>query len=213
VADPRFEAAIAAIDAANAEDPNMVVVDGEPGPKELVHGRMMDAWVRRLDPDADDLALLAARAHHLRRWTSPRADHPDGRSGYLRWRTAARKRHASEVSDLLRSCGYHEDEIERVARIVRKENLGTDPVVQTHEDALCLVFLETQLDDLTEQLGADKTVDVLRKSIAKMGAAGLDAASGLELSELGRSVFERALSPVGPASAEPSGQTDSNGVL
>jgi len=197
VADQRFEAAIAAIDAANAEDPNLLVVGGESGPKELVHGRMMDAWVRRLDPDADDLALLAARAHHLRRWTSPRSDYPEGRSGYLRWRTAARKRHASEVSDLLASCGYDDADIERVAQIVRKEHLGTDPVVQIHEDALCLVFLETQLDDLTEQLGADKTIDVLRKSIAKMGPAGLAAASGLDLSEIGRPVFERAVSPAG----------------
>jgi hypothetical protein len=197
VADERFEAATAAIDAANAEDPNVLVVGGESGPKELVHGRMMDAWVRHLDPDADDLALLAARAHHLRRWTSPRSDYPEGRSGYLRWRTAARKRHASEVSDLLASCGYSDAQIERVAQIVRKEHLGTDPVVQIHEDALCLVFLETQLDDLTEQLGADKTVEVLRKSIAKMGPAGLEAASNVQLSELGRPVFERAVSPSG----------------
>ena len=30
--------------------------------------------------------LLAARAHHLRRWELPRDSYPVGRAGYLRWR-------------------------------------------------------------------------------------------------------------------------------
>ena len=77
----RFAAAIAAIDQANADDPNRLVVDGVARPKEQAHAEMMTAWVRRLDPDADEAQLLAARAHHLRRWTLPRTDYPDGRAG------------------------------------------------------------------------------------------------------------------------------------
>src|SRR5256885_11503694 len=45
-----------------------------------------------------------------------------------------------------------------------KDGLATDPAVQTHEDALCLVFLETQLLDLADQLGDAKTIDVIRKT-------------------------------------------------
>src|SRR5690242_8086915 len=116
----RLAAALAAIDAANADDPNVLVVDGVERPKEQAHAEMMTAWVQRLDPDADDVQLLAARAHHLRRWTRPRSDYPDGRSGYLRWRTALKAQHADEVGEILAGCGYEPDEIERVQRIIRK---------------------------------------------------------------------------------------------
>jgi hypothetical protein len=177
----RLAAALAAIDEANAEDPNVLVVGDVRGPKELVHARMMTGWLDRLDPGADELQHLAARAHHFRRWTSPRSDHPAGRAGYLRWRNAARRRHADEVGELLVRHGYTEDEVVRVASIIRKQGLGIDPAVQVHEDALCLVFLQTQLTGVADRLGDDATVEVLVRTIPKMSPAGLDAAAGLSL--------------------------------
>ena len=87
----RLAAASNAIDDANAADPNAITIAGETGPKELLHGRRAAEWVSRLDPEADDVQLLAARAHHFRRWTHPRDEFPDGRAGYLRWRAAAKK--------------------------------------------------------------------------------------------------------------------------
>jgi hypothetical protein len=154
----------------------------------------MTAWVLRLDPDATDAQLLAARAHHLRRWALPRADYPEGRAGYLRWRTTLKKRHAEEVAGILREVGYDDDTIDRVQRIIRKEGLGHDRQVQVHEDALCLVFLETQLTPVAGQLGDEKTVDVLRKTARKMSAEGLAAASALPLDEVGRRLLAEALS-------------------
>ena len=74
----RFAAAIAAIDRANAADPNRLVVDGVSRPKEQAHAELMTAWVQRLDPGADEAQLLAARAHHLRRWELPRRTYPAG---------------------------------------------------------------------------------------------------------------------------------------
>lgn len=189
----RYGRAVAAIDAANAADPNELVVGDVRGPKELVHARMMTAWLDRLDPGADELRHLAARAHHLRRWTSPRSDYPEGRAGYLRWRTAARRRHAEEVGVLLAGEGYGPDEVERVRSIVRKEHLATDPAVQVHEDALCLVFLETQLAGVADQLGDDAAVDVLVKSIRKMGPAGRRAAGDLDLDPDAASLLDRAM--------------------
>src|SRR5213080_3800041 len=109
---------------------------------------MMTAWVHRLDPDATEAQLLAARAHHLRRWTIPRQSYPEGRSGYLRWRKRLKDQHAEEVVTLLVAAGYGAGDIERVQAIIRKEGLGRDPAVQVHEDALCLVFLETQALEL-----------------------------------------------------------------
>jgi hypothetical protein len=186
VSTPRFDDAIAAIDAANADDPNTIEVDGVVRPKEQAHAELMTHWVTRLDSNATDVQLLAARAHHLRRWALPRSDYPEGRSGYLRWRTDAKRRHADEVAAILRSCDYDEPTIERVQQIIRKERLRTDPVVQVHEDALCLVFLQTQLRDTAVQLGPDKAVDVLGKTVAKMSQAGRDEARQLPLDDADR---------------------------
>ncbi|MFZ4517656.1 MAG: DUF4202 domain-containing protein [Microthrixaceae bacterium] len=195
-ADPgadRYRLAGERIDAANAEDPTEVEIEGERGPKELLHGRWMVRTVLELDPDAGELQLLAARAHHLRRWTSPRTDHPEGRAGYLRWRAAARRRHAEEVRDLLGACGYTDAEAATVAAIVRKEGLGTDPAVQVHEDALCLVFLRTQLGEVSARLGEDHMVDVLVRTLPKMSDRGRAAAAGLPLDEAGRELLARAV--------------------
>ena len=106
----------------------------------------------RLDPDVDEARLLAARAHHLRRWVVPRSTYPEGRAGYLRWRRDQKRRHAEEVGAILAEVGYPTEVVERVGAIVRKEGLGSDPAVQVHEDALCLVFLETQAADVAADL-------------------------------------------------------------
>lgn len=191
--DGRLDRALAAIDAANAADPNVLVIDGVERPKEQAHAELMCEWVRKLDPGATEAQILAARAHHLRRWSLPRSDFPEGRSGYLRWRTQLKRQHADEVGEILREVGYDDEMIERVGQIVRKDRLSRDPQVQTHEDALCLVFLQTQYDDLAEQLGDDKTIDVVVKTIRKMSPAGLEAAGGLQLSDHGQELLSQAL--------------------
>ena len=190
----RLAVALAAVDAANADDPATVVVGGAERPKELTHAEMMTRWVRYLDPGCRDEQLIAARAHHLRRWAVPRDSYPRDRAGYLRWRTALQRRHAEDVGRIMRDAGYGDESIEQVQAIVRKRGLGRDPAVQVHEDALCLVFLETQLDELTTSLGdEDKMVDILRKTAAKMSPAGLEAARQLSLSPEGAELLGRAL--------------------
>lgn len=190
----RYGLAIAAIDAANADDPSSVEIRGVTAPKELAHAELMTEWVLRLDPDASEPQLLAARAHHLRRWTVPRTSYPDGRAGYLRWRTSLRKRHAAEVGVLLSQLGYDPPTIERVQAIVNKAGLGTDPAVQVHEDALCLVFLETQLAETADRLGDDKIVEVIRKTAAKMSPTALALVADLPLRDTDRALVARALS-------------------
>jgi hypothetical protein len=192
---PRFERAIAAIDAANAGDPSTIELWGEVRPKEQAHAELMTDWVGRLDPHASDAQLLAARAHHLRRWSIPRASYPDGRAGYLRWRLALRTQHAADIGRILAEVGYDQPTVERVQGIVEKRGLGrdgADPAVQVHEDALCLVFLETQLAATADQLGDDKTVEVIRKAAAKMSAAGLAQVAAIPLGEHERALVARA---------------------
>ena len=189
----RFAAAIAAIDRVNADDPEVLVVKGVARPKEQAHAEMMTEWVLRLDPAADEAQRLAARAHHLRRWALPRSDYPDGRQGYLRWRTEQKRRHADAVAAILADVGYDDAVIERVQQIVRKEGIKRDADVQTHEDALCLVFLETQFSELIERLGEEKAVEVVRKTLAKMSPAGQEVAAGLTFTPTERRVVEAAL--------------------
>ncbi|HKY14631.1 MAG TPA: DUF4202 domain-containing protein [Microthrixaceae bacterium] len=195
----RLVAAIAAIDAANAEDPIVVRVGGERGPKELVHSRRATDWLERLVEDPTEEQLIAIRAHHFRRWARPRSDFPDGRAGYLKWRTEAKKAHAVEVGELLAGVGYEPALVDRVASIIRKERLASDPAVQAHEDALCLVFLEAQLDDLAGQLGDDHTIEVLVKTMRKMSPAGLELATGIPLSEESAALLRRALEELAAA--------------
>ena len=187
---PRLSAALAAIDAANADDPHTIVVDGAARPKELAHAELMTEWVQRLDPDADDAQLVAARAHHLRRWALPRSDYPEGRAGYLRWRAAQGKRHAAAVADIATAAGYDDDFGADVSAIVAKQGLGADPRVQTHEDALCLVFLQTQLEALAEKLGDDHVAEVLAKTLVKMSPAARRIAQGLDLGERAAALLE-----------------------
>ena len=149
-----------------------------------------------LSPDCSDEQLIAARAHHLRRWAIPRDSYPRDRAGYLRWRTALQRQHAEDVAGIMRDAGYGEDSVARVQAIVRKRGLGRDPEVQTHEDALCLVFLETQFDGLIVSLDdEDKMIEILRKTAAKMSPAGLAAVQTLPLTPAGAALLGRALAP------------------
>src|SRR5438105_15164090 len=123
----RFGRAIAAIDAANGDDPH---------DKELRHSKLATKWVRRLRPDAGEALLLAARAHHIRRWAIPRASYPEGRAGYLRWRRDLQRAHADDVARILTAEGYDDATIARVQDIVRKRTLARHPEVPVLQDAL-----------------------------------------------------------------------------
>jgi len=189
-------AAFAAIDAANADDPNTIVVRGERRPKEQAHAELAVEWVRRLVPDASDALLLAARAHHVRRWDIARSSEPEGRAGYLKWKRRLQQHHADVAARVLAKSGVDAETIERVQALVKKERLRSDPDVQALEDALCLVFVETQFDSLAAQLGDDHMVDVVVKTLRKMTPAGREAALALPLDADALRIVNRALEAV-----------------
>ena len=195
----RLARAVEALDAVNAEDPNRIQIDGEFWPKELAHAELATRWVRQLRPDASDELLLAVRGHHLRRWVVPRSSSPAGREGYLRWRADLQQRHAEEVGEILLTAGYDSDTVARVGAIVRKEKLRRDIEVQTLEDALCLVFLETQYEELRSRLTAAQMEHVLRRTWRKMSTSAHELALGLPLSKEGRALVERAVTGKGSA--------------
>ena len=179
--DPRFDRAIKLIDDLNRQDPTNIKIGDEVFPRELAPSRLMTDWVLRLNPNAAPELLLAARAHHLQRWRVPRDSQPEGRRGYLRWRTGLHEFHATETARVLADAGYDDATADRVGHIIRKRDLRRNPDVQTLEDALCLVFLETGFADLRREQGDDKTADILRKTVKKMSPDAQAVALELDL--------------------------------
>jgi Domain of unknown function (DUF4202) len=180
--------ALAAIDDANREDPN--VIGGRP--RALVQGERASLWLGRLDPEASDALVLATRAHHVKRWTSARSSYPDGRAGYLRWRRDLKSVHSTTLGELLPSCGVDAAVVERARQLVSKTGPATAADAQTFEDVVCLVFLETQFEELIDKLDEQKTIDVLRKTLPKMSAAAIALAASAELHPRGRELLSRA---------------------
>jgi hypothetical protein len=193
---PTLEEGFAAIDACNVGDPNTILVRGSERPKEQAHAEMAVEWVRALVESPSDDLLLAARAHHVRRWEVARSSFDEGRAGYLRWKRTLQEHHATVAGSALASVGFSPAVVERVQSIVKKERLRSDPDVQALEDALCLVFVETQFGALADQLGEDHMVEVVVKTLRKMSSAGRSAALGLPLDEDALRIVGRALAEV-----------------
>ena len=176
----------------NAEDPTVIVIDGQERPKELAHAELVTEWVHRLDPEPSEPLLLAAQPTDLRRWTIPvPASYPAGRAGYLKWRKTLHEQHAQDVAGILERLGYDYASIARVQDLVRKRGLGKDAEVQTLEDVLCLVFIETQLRDLAARLDPDTLPGVIEKTKKKMSDRAVELALALDLTPDERALLER----------------------
>ena len=189
----RFEEAIRRFDEANSLDPNSEVANGISRPRELLYAERLTAWVSRLAPGVSETLLLAARCQHLCRWEIPRASYEMTRAGYLRWRAELKEFHARKSAEILREVGYPDEMISQVQELNRKKNLGRDPECQILEDALCLVTLEFQLDDLIRKTEAEKMVTILQKTWKKMSPQAHEEALKLAYSEEAQSLIGRAL--------------------
>jgi len=168
----RYDSVIAAIDTANAADPNSIEVDGQRQPAELVYGRRMSATLTRMAPTASEPLRIAARGQHIERWRSPRKSYPDGRAGYLKWRKDLKDVHAQRLGEIMADAGYEASEIARVGALVRKEQLKLDPEAQLLEDVVCVVFLEHYLAAFMAKTEPSKMPGILAKTWRKMSDFG-----------------------------------------
>jgi Domain of unknown function (DUF4202) len=198
----RFHRAILEIDLRNADDPSVLRHHGHDRLKEQLHAELVTAWVWTLNPAPSEALLLAARAHHIRRWELPREDFPTGRAGYLKWRLALKEFHAGEARAVLEREGYEPGTVERVREIVQRRGLKGDSDQQTLEDAICLTFLETQLLPTAGKLNETKLMDVLRKTMAKMSPAAAEQVRHLHLAHEARELLSRAAAPSPPLGKE-----------
>ncbi|GAP89115.1 putative glutamyl-tRNA synthetase [Rosellinia necatrix] len=201
-----FAAALELIDKAHAEDPRSVPgADGGGGttvPHELDYARKMTRWLSARCPDASPTLQLACRAQHFRRWEIPRDSFPMTRAGYLTWRAKQKAQAAERIKALLSSSTSSSpppllpaEDVDRVAALVRKENLAADAETQALEDVACLVFLDDQLDDFgrRDDVDEDKMLGILRKTWAKMSPRGRELALAMDLSERGKTLVGKAL--------------------
>jgi Domain of unknown function (DUF4202) len=179
--DARFSAVIAAIDAANARDPNLIEVGGRQEPAELVYGRRMSATLACMAPEAATHLQIAARGQHIERWRTPRKSYPDGRAGYLKWRNDLKEFHATRLAEIMTAAGYDAEDASRVGALVRKEKLKRDPEAQLLEDVVCVVFLEHYIDGFMAKTDPDKLADILAKTWRKMSEHGHAHALKLQL--------------------------------
>jgi hypothetical protein len=100
--------------------------------------------------------------------------------------------HADRTAEIMAEVGYDEAIIDRVKDLIQKKSIKRDPEAQAIEDALCLVFLETQFSAFAKK-EADKIIDILRKTWPKMSPQGQQLALSLPLTEADRAIIEAAL--------------------
>lgn len=137
------------------------------------------SWVDRLAPGASLELRVAARCQHLRRWANPRSSYPEGVAGYKRWRSELSRTHAAEAGAILKEVGFDDVSIARVGELLTKRKLKSDPDTQSLEDAICLTFMELELEPFAAKHPDDKVVDILKKTWAKMSSTGHEAATKL----------------------------------
>lgn len=162
----RLLSVLQAIDIANAADPTSE--DGQPA--ELLYGRRMTDELACLHPNAPAPLRIACRGQHIERWLLPHSDFPDGRTGYLAWRTEQGRRHAARVMGLMREAGYPEADIEATGRMLRKEGIKRDPNVQALEDVACFTFIRHYLDDFATTQTPDDLLRIVARTARKMSA-------------------------------------------
>ena len=167
----RYQAAVAAFDKANGEDPNSETDNGKSYPKELLYSIRMGEMLDRFAPDASEAVKLAVRAQHIQRWKIARDEFPMDRNGYLQWRTKLYKVHAQTAGDLMRSVGYDDEMIERTMTAVSKKGLKVNPETQMMEDVADLVFLEHYMLAFATkhpEYSEEKWIPIINKTWQKM---------------------------------------------
>ncbi|PWT92025.1 MAG: DUF4202 domain-containing protein [Proteobacteria bacterium] len=191
--DERLAGVIAAIDRANAADPNLAVGTDGGVPAELLYGRRMSETLARLSPAASEHVQIAARGQHIERWTTPRRSYPEGRAGYLKWRNDLKEMHARRVGEIMADVGYGGEDIARVQSLLRKERLKSDAETQAIEDTACLVFLEHYLGEFMQKIERDKLPGILAKTWNKMSPQGREMALGLAIAPEVSALLEQGL--------------------
>lgn len=164
----RLDHAFQAIDAANAQDPNLD--DGKPA--NLLYGQRMTEQQQHLFPQASEVLRIACRGQHIERWLLPRDAYPMDRAGYLQWRQEQGRRHADRIAGIMADAGYGQDDIDHARRMLTKQGLKRDDQVQALEDVICFTFIRWYLGDFMATIPDEKMDRIIQKTAAKMSPEG-----------------------------------------
>jgi hypothetical protein len=188
-----YEKAKAAIDEAHAQDPKKITIDGKEIPYELHYAQKMNHYLSLRSPSASETLRLAIRSQHFRRWEVPRDSYPMTRIGYHSWRTFLKKRQAEQTAKICLDCGYPVEDAERVAALIRKEDLKSDEETKVLEDVACLVFLDDQFEEFQKDHDEDKIISILRKTWGKMTQKGHELALQIPMGDRPKELIQKAL--------------------
>ena len=189
----RFQNALQRIDAANAKDPNKVVIDDTIVAKELLYSDRMLNRLMDFAPDASEAIQIAAKGQHICRWEIARNTYPMDSVGYLKWREALKKFHASKTTSILKEVGYENAFIDRVCFLIEKKLLKKDAETQLLEDVICLVFLEYYLEEFILKHDTEKLKNIIIKTWNKMSEKGQKTALTLSFSTASLQLIKEAL--------------------
>ncbi|RLB74762.1 MAG: hypothetical protein DRH15_15130 [Deltaproteobacteria bacterium] len=114
-------------------------------PEDFEHGFNTLKWVKRIMPEADVLMEIAALGHDIERAIEEkkvrREDFPD----YEAFKDAHAKNSADIVRSIMQECGWDEQSIGKVARMVRLHETGGDEEADILRDADALSFFDVNL--------------------------------------------------------------------
>ena len=192
-ASQKLNKAFELFDAANAEDPNAELIEGQLFPKELLYAERMTAVLSEFEPEASLALRLTARCQHICRWQIPRNSYEMNRVGYLQWRQDLKKFHAKKATEILTKVVYDSELIERVQFLLLKKKLKRDEETQTLEDVICLVFLTFYYEPFLVKHDDGKIIAILQKTWKKMSERGQQAALKLNFSGRGKGLITKAL--------------------
>ena len=111
----------------------------------------------------------------------------------MKWREDLKQFHARKAGEILRQLGYEETTVARVQDLIRKRNFPRNPEGRVLEDALCLVFLETQFAETTAKTGDEKMIGILQKTWRKMTPQAQQIALAVPMTTECRALVEKAL--------------------
>ncbi|BDD00969.1 DUF4202 domain-containing protein [Persicobacter psychrovividus] len=183
------------IDEKNRQDPKTINSNGEELTEELLYSQRMTAWLFKMETSPAAELQIAVRANHVGRWESPRTDYPEGRKGYLKWRTDLIQHHLQLTHQMMDQAGFGEAQKQAVRKIMEKKHIKRDADCQTYEDVICLVFLENYLADFyaAADIEEEKMVSIIQKTWHKMSAKGQEMALTIPFSAEALDLVKKAL--------------------
>ena len=103
----------------------------------------------------------------------------------------------AKAEEILLAAGYSGRLIERVKQLIMKRLWPKDPEACVLEDALCLMFLETQFAETTTKVGPDKMHEIVQKTWRKMTPRAHALALELPLDASQRALVTAAVATLG----------------